>query len=220
MAESAKRKDWIMCVFGQVREILKVSLGIARDVPILRVKRAHTGAGSYFFVWLFLCSRYVMLFAPFLKNTCPVNVGIFVNASSFCLIIISICLFQFVSLVPWCSLMALFLHVFCDLPVVSFFTTLVWAGNNVRGAKPVTVYFGKYEDKEEVLRQVNCHECPQLPKWVGEPDVLSTRWTNPNLELISFKPLFPCSMQSHSQYICINSVLIAPNRNYHQASAF
>ena len=27
----------------QVREILKVSLGIARDVPILRVKRAHTG---------------------------------------------------------------------------------------------------------------------------------------------------------------------------------
>ena len=41
------------CVFGQVREILKVSLGIARDVPILRVKRAHTGAGSYFFVWLF-----------------------------------------------------------------------------------------------------------------------------------------------------------------------
>ena len=24
----------------------------------------------------------------------------------------------------------------------------------MRGAKPVTVYFGKYEDKEEVLRQV------------------------------------------------------------------
>ena len=30
--------------FVQVREILKVSLGIARDVPILRVKRAHTGS--------------------------------------------------------------------------------------------------------------------------------------------------------------------------------
>ena len=180
--------------------------------------------GTYRCTIIFLClaflAGYVMLFAPFLMNTCPANVGMFVNASSFCLIIISICLFQFVSLVPWCSLMALFLHVFCDLPVVSFFTTLVWAGSNVRGAKPVTVYFGKYEDKEEVLRQVNCHECPQLPKWVGEPDVLSTRWTNPNLELISFKPLFPCSMQSHSQYICINSVLIAPYRNYHQASAF
>ena len=27
----------------QVREILRVNLGIARDVPILRVKRAHTG---------------------------------------------------------------------------------------------------------------------------------------------------------------------------------
>ena len=40
------------CVFGQVREILKVSLGIARDVPILRVKRAHTGAGSYFFFFV------------------------------------------------------------------------------------------------------------------------------------------------------------------------
>ena len=44
-AKIAKKKDWIknVCNF-QVREILKVSLGIARDVPILRVKRAHTGA--------------------------------------------------------------------------------------------------------------------------------------------------------------------------------
>ena len=65
MAENAKRKDWIMCVFGQVREILKVSLGIARDVPILRVKRAHTGARSYFFVWLFWLVMwcYLLLFS-------------------------------------------------------------------------------------------------------------------------------------------------------------
>ena len=54
-------------VENKVREILKVSLGIARDVPILRAKRAYTGS-------------------------------------------------------------------------------------NIRGSKPVTVYFQKYEDKEEILR--------------------------------------------------------------------
>ena len=35
-------------------------------------------------------------------------------------------------------------------------------GSNVRGAKPVTVYFGKYEDKEEVLRQVNRSAKPNM----------------------------------------------------------
>ena len=56
----------------RIREILRVNLGIARDVPILRVKRAMTGS-------------------------------------------------------------------------------------NIRGSKPVTVYFQKYEDKEEILRwDSNC----------------------------------------------------------------
>ena len=77
----------------QVREILKVSLGIARDVPILRVKRAHTGE---FYIQLIM-----------------------------------------IVLVPYLLL--------------SY--TVICLGSNVRGAKPVTVYFGKYEDKEEVLRQ-------------------------------------------------------------------
>ena len=27
-------------------------------------------------------------------------------------------------------------------------------GTNIRGSKPVTVYFQKYEDKEEILRSV------------------------------------------------------------------
>ena len=59
----------------RIREILRVNLGIARDVPILRVKRAMTGS-------------------------------------------------------------------------------------NIRGSKPVTVYFQKYEDKEEILRwdsNCDCH---------------------------------------------------------------
>ena len=34
---------WLLQPILQVREILRVNLGIARDVPILRVKRAHTG---------------------------------------------------------------------------------------------------------------------------------------------------------------------------------
>ena len=51
----------MMHVFGQVREILKVSLGIARDVPILRVKRAHTGAGPMI---MFLRSCVYSLFLP------------------------------------------------------------------------------------------------------------------------------------------------------------
>ena len=90
-----------------MREILKVSLGIARDVPILRVKRAHTGVRARSFVYL----------------------PLFLN-----------CLFVYVTL-----------RIF-QFP--SCFFDPCWTGSNVRGAKPVTVYFGKYEDKEEVLRQV------------------------------------------------------------------
>ena len=61
-------EDMPQVVESRVREILRVILGIARDVPILKVKRAHTGS-------------------------------------------------------------------------------------NVRGSKPVTVYFQKFEDKEEILRR-------------------------------------------------------------------
>ena len=59
--------DLVELTISQVREILRINLGIARDVPILRVKRAQTGS-------------------------------------------------------------------------------------NIRGSKPVTVYFQKYADKEEILR--------------------------------------------------------------------
>eukprot|EP00090_Calanus_glacialis_P016150 TRINITY_DN25368_c0_g1_i1.p1 TRINITY_DN25368_c0_g1~~TRINITY_DN25368_c0_g1_i1.p1 ORF type:complete len:400 (-),score=143.35 TRINITY_DN25368_c0_g1_i1:250-1449(-) len=61
-------EDRPQLIESRVREILRINLGIARDVPILRVKRAHTGS-------------------------------------------------------------------------------------NIRGSKPVTVYFQKYEDKEEILRK-------------------------------------------------------------------
>ena len=44
----------------QVREILKVSLGIARDVPILRVKRAHTGE-SYIHLTMIVLVLYLLL---------------------------------------------------------------------------------------------------------------------------------------------------------------
>ena len=60
-------EDMPQLIETRVREILRINLGIARDVPILRVKRAHTGS-------------------------------------------------------------------------------------NIRGSKPVTVYFQKYVDKEEILR--------------------------------------------------------------------
>ena len=49
----------------QVREILKVSLGIARDVPILRVKRAHTGD---FYIQLTMIAR-VLYLLPSYDNT-------------------------------------------------------------------------------------------------------------------------------------------------------
>jgi len=61
-------EDMPQLIESRVREILRINLGIARDVPILRVKRAHTGS-------------------------------------------------------------------------------------NIRGSKPVTVYFQKYVDKEEILRK-------------------------------------------------------------------
>ena len=114
MAENAKRKDWIMCIWSGERDI-ESELGHCSRCAY---SEGQTGTYRCRIIFLFLLSRYVMLFAPFLMNTCPANVGMFVNA---CLIIISICLFQFVSLVPWCSLMALFLHVFCDLPVFLIF---------------------------------------------------------------------------------------------------
>ena len=99
----------------------------------------------------FFCLFIYMMFGANLET--PVtekSVWVFLILFYFFLTVIPICLF-------W----------FAQSSLRRFLTTLVWAGSNVRGAKPVTVYFGKYEDKEEVLRQVN-----QMCK--------------PNLEMISF----------------------------------
>ena len=121
-----------------MREILKVSLGIARDVPILRVKRAHTGAWSIrscFFVscFLFLCFLRVKRAHTGARSIISCFfVHVFSCVSLLVLHHVSICFLRF---------------------VISLYLCL-WKGSNVRGAKPVTVYFGKYEDKEEVLRQV------------------------------------------------------------------
>ena len=122
-----------------MREILKVSLGIARDVPILRVKRAHTGVRARSFVYL----------------------PLFLN----CLFVYVICVFSWsldLSFLGDCSFRLLLHHrlivqIFLILRIFQLPFCLFdpcWTGSNVRGAKPVTVYFGKYEDKEEVLRQV------------------------------------------------------------------
>ena len=69
-----EEEDRPQLIESRVREILKMNLGIARDIPILRVKRAHTGS-------------------------------------------------------------------------------------NIRGSKPVTVYFQKYDDKEEILRWDTNYKC-------------------------------------------------------------
>ena len=114
----------------------------------------------------FFCLFIYMIFGANLET--PVtekSVWVFLILFYFFLTVIPICLF-------W----------FAQSSLRRFLTTLVWAGSNVRGAKPVTVYFGKYEDKEEVLRQVNCHECPQLPKWLGnlmscQPDEQTPIWS-------------------------------------------
>jgi hypothetical protein len=42
-------------------------------------------------------------------------------------------------------------------------------GTNIRGCKPVTVYFQKYEDKEEILRYLRIRSGDSLIVWLFFP---------------------------------------------------